>query len=355
MEADGSDPVQLTDPPEGLFDTNPSWSADGTRIAFLSTRDGSFDIFVADADGGNPLNLTRSPHIDTNPSWSPDGTMLAFWSPTRTGGLDAFTMKTDGSDLAQVTRGGANVVPRWLPQTDSPPVVELDLEATPTSYEGRTAVELRAEQAWVTTYTATDPVALPGYASLDFAFHPGEATVPEERWFKVQINQQQVDLLGEGGVEVERREWQDVKVPMDAFGPAGEASLIRFQSNLRGTFYLVDIRMVAARPGPGTAVLETRDPETPTVLALSQNYPNPFNPETTIRFDLPQPTEIELVIHNLAAQKVVTLVQGNRPAGSYSLRWDGRDDHGRELASGVYLYRLSTADGITTRKLLLLR
>ncbi|MBT5145873.1 MAG: T9SS type A sorting domain-containing protein, partial [Gemmatimonadetes bacterium] len=90
-------------------------------------------------------------------------------------------------------------------------------------------------------------------------------------------------------------------------------------------------------------------------FALSQNHPNPFNPETMIHFDLPTPGETELSLFNLMGQRVATLVSGSRDAGSYMLRWDGRDDTGRELASGVYLFRLIAGDQIETRKLTLLR
>jgi len=105
-----------------------------------------------------------------------------------------------------------------------------------------------------------------------------------------------------------------------------------------------------------TAVVEVRDESLPQSFALSQNYPNPFNPETTIRFDLPRSGEIDLAVYNLAGQKVATLALGVREAGAYTLRWDGRDDDGTELASGVYLYRLRGGGGaVETRKLLLLR
>jgi len=92
-------------------------------------------------------------------------------------------------------------------------------------------------------------------------------------------------------------------------------------------------------------------------VTLSANYPNPFNIATTIRFALPSRSDVELAIFNLAGQQVATLVEGVREAGTYTVRWDGRDDSGRELASGVYLYRLQTSDGrqMETRKLLLLR
>ena len=104
-----------------------------------------------------------------------------------------------------------------------------------------------------------------------------------------------------------------------------------------------------------SVVLEQRSELVPESFTLSQNYPNPFNPETTVRFDLPQPQEIELAIYNLAAQRMAMLVQGYREAGSYSVRWDGVTDAGLELASGVYFYRLTAGERVETRKLLLLR
>ena len=94
---------------------------------------------------------------------------------------------------------------------------------------------------------------------------------------------------------------------------------------------------------------------TPGPFALQQNYPNPFKPDTTIPFDLPAATRVELGLYNLAGQRVATLIDGVREAGSYHLRWDGRDDAGRMLASGMYLYRLAAGTRILTRKLLLLR
>jgi flagellar hook assembly protein FlgD len=99
------------------------------------------------------------------------------------------------------------------------------------------------------------------------------------------------------------------------------------------------------------------DQVVPTACVLSQNYPNPFNSETVIRFALPEAGEVELAIFNLAGQQVAMLVNEVCPAGTYTVRWDGRDDDGRELASGVYLYRLRRGDGrqMETRKLVLVR
>lgn len=88
------------------------------------------------------------------------------------------------------------------------------------------------------------------------------------------------------------------------------------------------------------------------VGSLAPNSPNPFNPTTIIRFSLPHPEESELAIYNLRGQRVATLVKGSQEAGNHVLQWDGRDAQGRELASGVYFYRLQAGNWVETRKLL---
>ncbi|NKB69284.1 MAG: T9SS type A sorting domain-containing protein [Candidatus Latescibacteria bacterium] len=103
--------------------------------------------------------------------------------------------------------------------------------------------------------------------------------------------------------------------------------------------------------GTDTAVAATA---LPPAFALEQNFPNPFNSDTNIGFALPQASHIDLGLYNLAGQRLATLAQGRRPAGSHTLSWDGRLQD-RTLASGVYLYRLSVEGQVTTRKLLLLR
>ena len=142
---------------------------------------------------------------------------------------------------------------------------------------------------------------------------------------------------------------------MDAFEREGPIEAITFAGNFGGAFYLDDIRLVAATPPPVTVVEEDHTTALPQAFALSQNFPNPFNSDTVFRFELPQSGAVELTVFNIAGQQVATLVQGQREAGSYTLRWDGRDEGGKGLASGVYLYRLRAGEQVETRKLLILR
>lgn len=93
----------------------------------------------------------------------------------------------------------------------------------------------------------------------------------------------------------------------------------------------------------------------PTVFVLYQNYPNPFNPETRLRYQLTQPNRVLLQVFNLLGQEVRTLVDENKPAGFYEETWDGKDNHGLRVASGVYLYKLESGDSNLTKKMLLLQ
>jgi outer membrane protein assembly factor BamB len=88
---------------------------------------------------------------------------------------------------------------------------------------------------------------------------------------------------------------------------------------------------------------------------LSQNYPNPFNPSTDIRFQLPQAGHVLLKVFNTFGEEIRTLVDDQHSAGFHSLRWDGKDRNGNQVASGVYFYQLRAGSFTQMRKMLLLR
>ena len=91
----------------------------------------------------------------------------------------------------------------------------------------------------------------------------------------------------------------------------------------------------------------------PSSFSLDQNYPNPFNPSTDITFSLNQLSDVRLVIYNVLGQPVSELVKGSLPAGTYKVRWDGTSSAGHRVASGVYLYTLSTGN-VTASKMMTL-
>ena len=109
--------------------------------------------------------------------------------------------------------------------------------------------------------------------------------------------------------------------------------------------------------------LEVIDPTTigedgnglPKTFALLQNYPNPFNPTTTIRYQLPRAADVKLEIYNSLGQRIRSLLDSRIEAGYHQVIWDGRDDFGLQVASGVYLYRIESEHFSKVRKMLLLK
>lgn len=93
----------------------------------------------------------------------------------------------------------------------------------------------------------------------------------------------------------------------------------------------------------------------PQTFELEQNYPNPFNPSTIIRYALPQAAKVELKIYNILGQVVRRLVDEEQAAGFYEKLWDGRDQSGKPVSTGIYLYRIRAGDFVQTKKMQLIK
>ena len=111
MNADGANPINLTN--NLAWDSSPDWSPDGDRIAFTSNRDGNSEVYVMNADGTNPINLTNHPATDGSPDWSPDGNQIAFQSD-RDGNWEIYVMDADGANPINLTNHPAwDSSPSW--------------------------------------------------------------------------------------------------------------------------------------------------------------------------------------------------------------------------------------------------
>jgi len=110
MRADGNNPHPLTH----RDDIDPTWSPDGSMIAFASSREGKRQLYVVNADGSNLRQVTDLNNMGGRSTWSPDGTKLAFYRGP-TGDHDIFIINVDGTDLRRLTDGGDNLGPSWSP------------------------------------------------------------------------------------------------------------------------------------------------------------------------------------------------------------------------------------------------
>ncbi|MCX6150904.1 MAG: T9SS type A sorting domain-containing protein [Ignavibacteriales bacterium] len=106
---------------------------------------------------------------------------------------------------------------------------------------------------------------------------------------------------------------------------------------------------------PYTAVENDNPENLPVKYQLFQNYPNPFNPETVIKFAIPKSDLVSLEVYDILGKKVRTLVSEFKSAGKYEIRWNGKNTNGANVTSGIYFYRLKTADYSQIMKMLLLR
>lgn len=104
-----------------------------------------------------------------------------------------------------------------------------------------------------------------------------------------------------------------------------------------------------------TDVDMAQDEILPRIFQLFHNYPNPFNPKTVIRYDLPRTADVKITIYNSLGREVKTLVDEEQSAGAHTVIWDGLNDDGARVVSGVYFFRLRAGDYVKTRKMVVVR
>ena len=134
---------------------------------------------------------------------------------------------------------------------------------------------------------------------------------------------------------------------------AGSTYFIRAYRGLgaAGSYSILATRSSAAvsvEKNPADALI-------PTELVLEQNYPNPFNPSTTIRFNLPERTDVRVAVYTMLGQEVAVLVDETLSAAVHAATWNGRDRHGIEMPSGSYLIRLQAGEKQIVKKAMLVR
>ena len=113
--------------------------------------------------------------------------------------------------------------------------------------------------------------------------------------------------------------------------------------------------VLIAREGQGIVTSVKRVDKIPEVFVLSQNYPNPFNPVTTIEYQVRTAGPVHIAVYNLQGQLIQVLAHEFKPAGEHEVIWNGNNSKGLNVASGIYIYRLSLRERVASMKMILLR
>ncbi|MDR3667563.1 MAG: T9SS type A sorting domain-containing protein [Ignavibacteriaceae bacterium] len=150
-----------------------------------------------------------------------------------------------------------------------------------------------------------------------------------------------------------------IKVCSTNYDSIGNIVLRNYQYYARGMGIVYEYRDIPVNETHTDALISSRTISsindnqlayTPNTFSLEQNYPNPFNPSTTINYSLSKAGKVRLSVYDMTGSKVATIVNENKPAGSYTVHFNGRN-----LASGIYLYRLESGTYSAVRKFILLK
>lgn len=151
----------------------------------------------------------------------------------------------------------------------------------------------------------------------------------------------------------------DGKLDVVTFDDAGVLTVLNLEQTTPGTIEWAGFGndlLNSGRHGSASSIAPPQGgPGSGSGIVLNQNRPNPFNPRTTFTYAVDREGHVELAIYDVAGREVATLVNENVKAGIHSLQWDGTDNNGHELASGMFFYRLRADDTELTRKLLIVR
>lgn len=175
----------------------------------------------------------------------------------------------------------------------------------------------------------------------------------------VELSANQTDWVAVDSLTGNATRWKQREITLNAVNPV-EKGLVwlrfRFVSPVMNTKFGLLIDDVEIYPEYASKLEPIRAGENaPGTYTISQNYPNPFNMTTRINYVLPEAGEIEITIFNITGQRVRNLVKKSQTAGTYAITWDGLDNQGNQVGSGIYMYQIQAGHFQATKKIIFLK
>lgn len=327
MNHDGENVINLTwSLPKLAYTDNASWSPNGQKVVFNYSDENRYqEIYIANSDGSNVEKLTTNAYSlsEWNVSWSPNSPNIqpiSIVSIYKHQG-QVYTFNTsesfdpeDKHDLEYRLDFGSGMFTQW----------SRTKTYTQSFSPGRYNIVLEVRDSGGLTDRVTKELVVNPRLAGDFN---GDGIVDFSDFFQFAdyfgSSNAAYDLNADGVVD-----FTDFFLFADNFGQEARAKLMDLAHQYLGL---------------------------PREFSLAHNYPNPFNNETAINYALPTDSPVLLEIYNIKGQKVRTLQQGYMPAGAYTAKWDGRDNYGNAVGSGVYFYQLNAGSFSKANKMVMVK
>jgi len=344
---------------------NAHFSPDGSKIVFMGVPEGShyynsWDVFLWELGSTTPINLTYNNNIpDEDPKFSPSGNSIVF---KQNGDLKI--MDLSGNIINTITNDGFSI-------EESMPYYTNDAQQIIYSRGADSDADI-----YIINVDGSNVQPLENVANTQ-EFYPitrDPYTFLYTKWISSTNEHDQIYLGYFSGANPQSLPFNDVNANDDDPFPVN-SDYVFFSSDRSGSIGGWDLYLADINSGfvwlmcdfgvnssnhelgvcySNSVTIIDNNLEIPISCKLHQNFPNPFNPSTTIEFSILNNAIIELTVYNLKGQKINTLVHNEITKGSHSIVWNGDDDFGNSVSSGIYFYKLIINERIEAVKKCLL-